>query len=586
MSRLPSWRHRWTQSLERLHLQLSGAESTPQMAVLGVLTGFLASGVVLAFRLIVETAQQGFLPGGKPENFEALSPYLRLALPVVGAFIIGLIFQSIPPGDRRVGLVHVLERMVYHHGQFPLRNALAVFTGAALSLITGHSVGREGPSVHLGAACGSQLGMRLNLPHNTLRPLAGCGVAAAIGASFDTPLAGVIFAMEVVMREYTVSGFAPVILAAVSATTVTRLVYGSEPTFIVPALEAGTFSELPWMIVIGLVIGMLASVYNYLLVFFSQRLLDIPLWLRLTLGGLAVGLCALVVPEVMGIGYDTVNVALLGKLGVGVLISIAAFKLIATTACLGLGLPGGLIGPTLVIGAAAGGAMGVAAHVLMPDHSSSAAFYTVIGMGAMMGAALQAPLSALTAMLELTADPHIILPGLLTVITAGLTSSELFKTPSFIAVMVKRRGIDYRDDPISQSLRRTGVARAMERHVATLPRRVEFQHALDVLNDSPRWLIIQENQQVTAMLPGADLARYLQETSDKATIDLMEIPARRRQIAPVDLQANLQEAYDTLHKSKADALYVHWTVAPGIERIYGVLTWQDIEATYVYTPPE
>ncbi len=586
MSRFPSWRQRWTQNLERLHLQLSGAESTPQMAILGVLTGLLAGVVVVAFRIIVETAQHAFLPGGKPENFEALSPYLRLALPVAGAFVIGLIFQSVPPADRRVGLIHVMERLVYHQGQFPLRNAFAVFTGAALSLITGHSVGREGPSVHLGAACGSQLGMRLNLPHNTLRPLVGCGVAAAIGASFDTPLAGVIFAMEVVMREYTVAGFAPVILAAVCATTITRLVYGSAPTFFVPALEAGTFSELPWMIAIGLIIGTLASVYNYLLAFFSQRLLNIPVWLRLTLGGLAVGLCGLVVPEVMGIGYDTVNVALLGKLGVAVLISIAAFKLIATTAGLGLGLPGGLIGPTLVIGAAAGGAMGVAAHVLMPDQSSSAAFYTVIGMGAMMGATLQAPLSALTAMLELTANPHIILPGLLTVITADLTASEIFKTPSSIAAMVKSQGIDYRNDPISQSLRRTGVASAMERHIAAVPRRIEFQRAHELLKDNPRWLIVQEDQQVIAMLPGADLARHMQQTPDAQSIDLMEIPAQRRHITPIDLQANLQEAYDALHQSKADALYVHWTVAPGIERIYGVLTQQDIEATYGYTPSE
>lgn len=585
-------RQRLAQRLDRLRLHLSSAEALPQLAVLGVITGFFAGGVIVAFRRLVEIVQLTFIPGSNPENFEALDPVVRLVLPLTGALVIGLMFQAVPAANRRIGLVHVIERLAYHQGQFPFHNALVAFAGAALSLITGHSVGREGPSVHLGATCGSQLGMRLRLPHNTLRSLVGCGVAAAIAASFNTPLAGVIFAMEVVMREYTVAGFAPVILAAVSATTVTRLVYGTEPTFFVPALETGTFAELPWMVAIGLVIGTLASVYTYLLAYFSQRLLSLPVWLRISLGGLAVGLCALVVPEVMGIGYDTVNTALLGELGLGVMISIAAVKLIATTVGLGLGLPGGLIGPTLVIGAAAGGAMGLGIQYLMPGQSSSDAFYTVIGMGAMMGATLQAPLSALTAMLELTANPNIILPGLLTLITSSLTASELYGVRSAITTLMSAQGIDYHNDPISQSLRRRGVASAMERNVVSVPRMLELRRAHELLKDNPRWLIVQEDGQAGVMLPGTDLARHMhQETESEAEaeqeekpVDLMEIPAQRRQVTPIDLQASLQEAYDALRESAADAVYVRWSTASGAERIYGVLTRQDIEATYGYSP--
>jgi CIC family chloride channel protein len=592
MATLPHWRQRLADHLERLRLRLSGAEALPQLSVLGLVTGCIAGAVIIAFRRLVETVQLTFIPGTNPENFEGLDPWARLGLSIGGALIIGLLFQSIPAANRRVGLIHVIERLAYHQGKFPLHNAVVVFVGAALSLISGHSVGREGPSVHLGATCGSQLGLRLKLPHNTLRSLVACGVAAAIAASFNTPLAGVVFAMEVVMREYTVAGFAPVILAAVSATTITRMVYGTAPTFFVPAMEAGTFAELPWMVVIGLVIGTLASIYTFLLAFFSQRLLSVPVWLRITLGGAAVGLCALIVPEVMGIGYDTVNTALLGKLGLGVLISIAAVKLIATTVGLGLGLPGGLIGPTLVIGAAAGGAMGLGIQYMMPAHSSSDTFYTIIGMGAMMGATLQAPLSALTAMLELTANPNIILPGLLTLISSSLTASEIYGTQSAITTLMNAQGIDYHNDPVSQSLRRQGVASAMERHVVSVPRIVAYERVHELLKDSPRWLIVLEDGAPGVMLPGADLARHMNKEGepetgaevDAGTVDLLEIPAQRRQIVPVDIQDSLQEAYDTLREAGADAVYVRRSSPGGVQRIYGVLTRQDIEATYGYSP--
>jgi len=327
-----------------------------------------------------------------------------------------------------------------HAARLPLANALAQWAGAAISIIAGHSVGREGPAIHLGAACGSLLGQQRALSEAGLRVLVACGVAAAIAASFNTPLAGVVFAMEVVVTEYSVAGFAPVILAAVSATALTRAVYGADPAFHVPDLAMRSLWELPYIAALGALIGVLASGFTASLTFFARLGTRLPFWLAALLGGAAVALIALAVPEVMGIGYDTVNAALLGELGLGALALIALAKVLATTAGVGLGLPGGLIGPLLVSGAAAGGALGVLGAWVAPQYASASGFYALIGMGAMMGGSLHAPLAALTAMLELSGNPNIIWPGMLAVIAAFGVSREVFgQRPLFSALLDAQR---------------------------------------------------------------------------------------------------------------------------------------------------
>ena len=427
-----------------MSFRLRGAppEALPQLALFGLACGIAAGMVMLLFRMTIEGAQSLFLPGG-PENFEALGPAARMLLPLGGGLAVGLLFQWLPAPAREVGAVHVMDALAHRGARMPLGNALAQWGGAALSIVAGHSVGREGPAIHLGAACGSLAGQRFALPEASLRVLVACGVAAAIAASFNTPLAGVVFAMEVVMMEYSVAGFAPVILAAVSATTLTRALYGDDTAFQVPQLAMRSLWELPYVLAVGIALGVLASLFNALLAFFAARAPRLPVWLAATLGGAAVGACALLVPEVMGIGYDTVNAALLGGLAAGTLAAVAALKLVATTAGVGLGLPGGLIGPLLVIGAAAGGALGVAGAALAPDHASTSGFYALLGMGAMMAGSLHAPLAALTAMLELTGNPAIIWPGMLAAIAAFGVSRQMFRQrPMFEMLQHARRPLE------------------------------------------------------------------------------------------------------------------------------------------------
>jgi len=577
-------RHWLSLRLDNLRLHLANADAIPQLAVMGIISGLLAGLVIVAFRLLIETVQTAYMPGGAHENFEDLDKLWIFLLPVLGAFTIGLLFQWASKGGAQIGIVHVMERLAYHQGYLPLRNAVLQFVGAALSIISGHSVGREGPSVHLGAATGSLLGQYMTLPNNSIRTLVACGTAAAIAASFNTPLAGVIFAMEVVMMEYTISGFIPVILAAVSATTITRLVFGSAPAFVLPPLQLGSLAELPYILLVGLIMGTLAALFIQMLQIFSGTLTRQAIWLRMTLAGLATGLCALIVPEIMGVGYDTVNAALLGQLSFQVLALLVIFKILATTIGLGLGLPGGLIGPTIVIGAAAGGLMGMLGANLYSGDDYSAAFYALLGMGALMSATLQAPLAALTAMLELTANPDIILPGMLAVITANLASSQLFGKQSVYLALMHARGLDYHNNPISQSLRRIGVASAMDRDFITLKEKVDITEAHSAIEKKPRWIIIR-NPELKVLMNAADLARTLQElqteeNNEVTEIDLLKIPAQRYELTSVHMQANLQEALEVLNNSPAEALYVQRHNVPGIEHIYGILTRQKIESSY------
>jgi CIC family chloride channel protein len=425
----------------------------PRLALLGLLTGILTAVVIILFRELTEVAQTQVLGLSDPDNYEQLDSLSRLLLATGGGLLLGIVFHFLAHAARPTGVVHVMERLKFHQGRLPLKNTLIQFFGALTSIASGHSVGREGPGIHLGAASGSQLGSFLGLSSNDIRTLVACGAAASIAAGFDTPLAGVIFVMEVIMMEYTIHRFTPIILAAVSATILTRIYYSSTSMITVDVSSANLIAELAIFTLMGLAIGILAAMFIQLLLFISRITADWPVWFRYTLAGLLCGLLAIPTPQIMGIGYDTIASILKSDPDALVLLAIVTFKLIATACAIGLGLPGGLIGPTLVIGAAAGGLTGVAIQTFVGSDMSDIGFYAIIGMVTMMGATLQAPLAALMALLELTANPGIILPGMLAVITANLTCSELFKQESVFVMLMRHRGLDPMHDPFVKTNR-------------------------------------------------------------------------------------------------------------------------------------
>ncbi|WP_126456654.1 chloride channel protein [Sulfuriflexus mobilis] len=571
--------NRW---LDNLRLRLASVDALLLLAALGLIVGLLAGGVTLLFRLLVEVLQGRFL--AHPEGYEALGWQARLFLPLGGGVVIGVVLQLLKQEDRSTGIVHVMERLNYHEGHLPLRNILVQFFGAATSLVSGHSVGREGPSVHLGAGSGSVLGQVLRLPNNSIRSLVACGAAAAIAASFNTPLAGVIFAMEVILLEYTLSGFVPVILAAVSATVLSRAVYGADAAFSVPAFELASLLEMPWILVMGLVIGGIAASFNGLLNRITTLSSQWPILVRCSLGGLLTGLLALLAPEIMGVGYDTITTAMLGQLGIGVLASILLLKLIATALAIGLGIPGGLIAPSLVLGGMVGGIAGITGAHLMPGTIGESGMYVMIGMAAMMAAVLNAPLAALLALLELTGNPNIILPGMLAVITATLTHSELFGRQSVFIMLLRARGLDYRHNPFAQGLRRIGIASLADHSFVRHAQAITTEQARVLLTEPPRWVLVENEQGPVALLPGGDLAHALEVASEGQTLDLLAIPGQRLQLTGIHQQATLQEAMGRLDAEQAEALYIWRPSAPQILRIEGVVTREAINKAWRGVP--
>jgi CIC family chloride channel protein len=538
--------------VELLRDQLAGAESLPQLTLLGLLTGIIAGTVIVLFRWMVELPLGYFLPDNF-ENFEAISSVMHVVLPFSGALALGLILQLVDKRHHATSIGHVMDRVQNHQSRMPLGNVITQFFGGAACLLTGQSVGREGPAVHLGAGSGSLLGQWLKLPANSLRPLAGCGVAAAIAACFNTPMAGVIFAMEVVILEYTIVGFIPVTLAAVAGATMTRLAFGPEIAFINAQSVMGDLRELPLMGLVGLVVAVFAAAYIRLHGASCRWALDRPIALRFGLAGLFTGTCALWIPQIMGVGYDTISSALAGEIGFALLLAIAITKLLATSVSLGVGMPGGVVGPLLFIGACVGGAVGSAAQILIPGSASAIGFYVILGMGAMMGATLNAPLAAMMAILELTYNPNIIFPSMLVVIAACLTTRWVFGCDGLFQNVLRIQGKFRSAEAMEQLLCRTGVRGLMDRHLVVSVNVVTTDVATQLLKHHPHWILLQDSNQ---LLQPADLHSYLQTCSDETLINLQEIPARRYELARIPADANLFEALELMNRQQLDALWV------------------------------
>jgi H+/Cl- antiporter ClcA len=308
-------------------------------------------------------------------------------------------------------------------------------------------VDREGPAVHIGAASASFIGQRLNGSTEEDITLVACGTAAAIAAAFDTPLAGVVFVIEVLRIRYQVSRYLPVIVAAVTAAVVSRVLNLTEASFAVSPEFLNNTWEFGSLILVGLGTGLLAVVLIGLAEGVARATLRWRASLTFTLAGLITGLLALWTPHIMGTSYDTLARLLQGQGDLVLVLSLVATKLIASACAVGLRVPGGIIGPTLFIGGAAGSAFGLALFALSPVQTASPGFYATVGMAAMMGATLRAPLAALTALLELSANPNIILPGMLAVATAEMITRLLRGQKSIFDVLAD---VQTRADTVSR----------------------------------------------------------------------------------------------------------------------------------------
>lgn len=578
--------------LERLRLQLSDQDALAPLLVMALLTGACAGTVTVAFRYLSEWPATLFLD--IPEHYEALPAPWRFGLPIFGALLLGTIYQLLRPNRRHTGVVHVLDRLHNYQGQMPMKNAFLQFFAGAIALISGHSVGREGPAVHLGAASGSWVAGRLRLPNNSARSLLACGVAAAIAASFNTPLAGVVFAMEVVMLEYSVTGFLPVILAAVAGSAVTRVTFGSQPVFNVPAIQLHSLAEMPMLFACAVVIGTLAALFIRFHRHLAPQQRRSPM-LRFLAVGLTTGTLAIWVPEILGTGYDTLELAMLGELGLTTLALIVAAKLVATALGTGLGIPGGVIGPSLFLGACLGGIAGGLTNLWLGEFTASPGFYAMVGMAAMMAALLNAPLAALLAILELTYNPNVLFPGMMMIVVASLVSRHFFATEGIFQETLRALGKSGTPSWRQQMLSRVGVAGVMERRFTMAPRNVSEAEAKQLIGRRPLWILIDpKGKSDPQLLRAADLASFLERVKEareagledkkrdaEDNIDLLKLPGERLQPAPLSWRATLLEAQQLLESGGAGALCIVRGSGAALDRdAIGIILPQDIDNFY------
>ncbi|MDP6967914.1 MAG: chloride channel protein [Gammaproteobacteria bacterium] len=529
--------------------RLAYTDALPQMSLLGLIAGVAAALIIIAFRSLFELPLAHWLPAGTAEGFESLPPIWHLLLPIIGGALLGGWLMLFKAPARQTGVTHVMIRMVNHKGYMPFKNTLVQFVGGALAIISGQSAGREGPAVHLGAAISSQLGRYWHLPDNSIRMLIGCGTAGAIAASFNTPMAGVIFAMEVVMLEYTIIGFTPIIIAAVTATLVHNSLYGAEMAFMAPAIDFVSLQELPLILLYGVVLGALAALFTKV-VTSSLRLAHKPVMLRMLGAGVVTGLLATQVPQIMGMGTDSILAAIEGQYAIQLLLMLALAKLLATAISVGLGMPIGLIGPTLLIGASAGGALGLISQQLITGPISAPGFYAMLGMGAMMSAVLQAPLAGLVALLELTHNPDIILPGMATVVIANITCRYIFKQDSTFIEVLRKQGVVFQANPVNQLLAQRGVVSLMNKQIA--------HHSDDDTNGAAltieqgkEWLLVYADDQIVNVLPSQHIA-----------LDKLQDSIQQASTAPpchfgfCSSRATLKEAWGLYHKRHYDYLLI------------------------------
>lgn len=426
--------------------------SGPGLAVLAVIVGLGAGLGAVLFRYLILWFTLAFsghadysASGGDPDPLlPQLGRFFVVLAPVVGGLVYGPLVARFAPEARGHGVPEVMLAVAQSGGRIRPQVAVVKSLASALCIGSGGSVGREGPIVQIGSALGSTFGQVLRLPESRLRLLVACGAAGGISATFNAPIAGVFFALELILRDFEAEFFGVVVLASVSANVVARAYFGSKPFLDLPPFQLVSYQEA--LLYLGL--GALAAITGLAFVRVLYGLEDVAdrLWrwseaLRPAVGGLLLGLLLLAVPSMYGVGYPVLQQAIDGHLVLGTLVLLLVAKIVATSLTISIGGSGGVFAPSLFMGAMLGSAYGFVVHSLFPGATALPGAYGIVGMGAVFAAAARAPITAVIIIFELTGDYQIMLPLMFAVaVAAGVAS--LITPETIYTLKLVRRGID------------------------------------------------------------------------------------------------------------------------------------------------
>ncbi|MDN5764818.1 MAG: chloride channel protein [Humibacillus sp.] len=441
----PAWR-RALLSLDRIRGSNGGMLALS--LVVGAGTGLAAvffRWLISAFTLMF-TGYRDYaaVPGAANPSLPGLGRWFVVGVPVVAGLLYGPLVYFFAREARGHGVPEVMYAVARRGGRIKPQVAAVKAVASALCIGGGGSVGREGPIVQIGSALGSTVGRIVRLPTPRMRVLVACGAAGGIAATFNAPLAGVFFAMELILVDFTTQSFGMVVLSSVTASVIGRAILGDTPFLLLPPFTVEHTSEYLLFALLGLIAGAVGVGFTKVL-YAIEDLCDAiwngPEWLRPAVGGILLGVLLLVLPQMYGVGYPVLGRAIDGKYAIGFLVVLLIGKIIATSLTIGIGGSGGVFAPSLFIGAMLGAAFGLVAQSVVPGIAGPIGAYGLIGMGAVFGGAARAPITGVIIMFELTGEYSIILPIMIAVVLATLLSHRM--TPdSIYTLKLSRRGID------------------------------------------------------------------------------------------------------------------------------------------------
>lgn len=413
--------------------------------IVGIVSGYAAIG----FRLAIEKLQT-LVYGAGPDAIHTLAaglnPLIVFIIPVCGGLAVGLILWRFTPDAKALSVSDVISAGTLRDARVNRKAGLASAAASLITLSTGGSTGREGPVVHLSAVIAGWVDDKINIHGVAARDILGCAVAAAVSASFNAPIAGALFALEVVLRHYALHSFGPIVLASVAGAVISRIHLGDFTEFSLPPSSLQFFEEIPAFMILGLVAGIVAVILMRAL-FFAEDMADAlqkragtPVWLRPTVAGTILGLIAIWFPHIIGVGYETTTEALTGNLTLTGAILFAVVKGAAVCVTYAGRMGGGVFSPALMMGAFTGLAFGHIAVAVFPDVSGSEGLYALAGTGAVAAAVLGAPISTTLIVFELTGDYQAAIAVMISVSLATVLSHR-FVWKSFFLSQLMRAGV-------------------------------------------------------------------------------------------------------------------------------------------------
>jgi len=540
--------------------------------VIGALTGL----AVVAFILLTERMGMRLYPVGG-------APWRRLLFPVVGSLGIGYLLFRYFPHARGSGVPQTKAALFAREGRITLRTVLGKFFCTSATLASGIPLGREGPSVQVGAGIASVLGRFLGLRPEKVKALLPVGAAAAIAAAFNTPLAAVLFALEEIVGDLHAPVLGSVVLASATSWVVLRLLLGNNALFKVPQYELVHPLEFAIYALLGIAGGLVSVAFTKLLLGMRERFLRFPqetLWLQPLAGGLLVGLMGLVVPQVLGVGYGYVGDALNGTMALRLMLVLVVLKLLAVATSYASGNAGGIFGPSLFIGAMLGGAVGTGAHHLFPAYTATPGAYALVGMGAVFAGIVRAPMTSVLMIFEMTQDYAVIVPLMIANLVSLFISSRLQRQPIYEALAVQD-GIHLPTAEARQQHSHRRVAQVLRVATDSLPVDITVQEALQrVRTGRFRTWLITDQRGVVGLISLSTLERTAAEDGTKKLSAIVDA-----QIFPhVHSDQGLDLALDRMGSNHVEILPV--VSRADVHKLEGIVTLRDVLDSYGISPTD